>query len=132
MDIHYRLDRMPSPEQVIDLYTNAGLPRPTHDKARIQKMFVHADLVVTAWDGEQLVGLARSINDWVWSCYLADLAVRQEYQKAGVGKALLDLTKQQVGEESMVLLLSVPAAMAYYPKVGMQKVDNGFIIPRTK
>jgi len=95
-------------------------------------MYENSDLVVTAWDGDMLVGVSRCITDWVWSCYLADLAVRNDYQGKGVGKKLVELTKETVGEKSMVLLLSVPDAMEYYPKIGFEKVENGFIIYREK
>jgi predicted N-acetyltransferase YhbS len=132
MEITYRTDIIPTPEQVIELYENAGLPRTTQDKERIRKMVENANLMVTAWDGEVLVGVARSITDWVWSCYLADLAIRHEYRKAGIGKQLIAITKEKVGEQSMVLLLSVPTAMEYYPKVGFTKQESSFIINRTK
>lgn len=130
MEITYHVDRRPTPEQIIALYDSAGLPRPTHDKERIRKMYENSDLIVTAWHNELLVGVSRSVTDWVWSCYLADLAVRPDYQGGGIGKKLIDLTRERVGEQSMVLLLSVPGAMEYYPKVGLEKVDNGFIIHR--
>lgn len=132
MNITYRTDITPTPEQVIELYENSGLSRPTHDKERIRKMVENANLIVTAWDNEVLVGVARSITDWAWSCYLADLAIRHEYKKSGIGKKLIDLTKEKVGEQSMVLLLSVPTAMEYYPKVGFTKQESSFIINRTK
>ena len=77
------------------------------------------------------LGVSRSITDWVWCCYLADLAVRQDYKKAGIGKKLIELTKEKVGEQSMILLLSVPTAMEYYPKVGFTKEDRAFTILRT-
>lgn len=131
MEITYKTDAIPTPKQVIELYENAGLPRPTHDRERIRLMFANANLVVTAWDGELLVGVARSITDWVWSCYLADLAVRKEYQHQGIGKRLTEITKDQVGEQSMVLLLSVPTAMEYYPRVGFSRQESSFIIHRT-
>ena len=95
-------------------------------------MYQNSDLVITAWDGELLVGVARSITDWVWSCYLADLAVRTAYQKMGIGKRLIEMTKEQVGEQSMVLLLSVPTAMEYYPRVGFAKQESSFIIHRDR
>jgi predicted N-acetyltransferase YhbS len=95
-------------------------------------MFANSNLVVTAWDGEILTGISRSITDWCWSCYLADLAVRKEYQKYGIGKKLIELTKEKVGEQSMVLLLSVPTAMEYYPKVGFTKQESSFIINRER
>jgi N-acetylglutamate synthase-like GNAT family acetyltransferase len=132
MEISYRHDITPTAAQVIELYDTAGLPRPTSDSARIQKMIDNADLIVTAWVNDKLIGLSRSITDWVWCCYLADLAVLPDSKKTGIGRKLIELTKQKVGEQSMVLLLSVPTAMEYYPKVGFEKVDNGFIIFREK
>jgi hypothetical protein len=81
MKIIYKEDVIPTSEQIIALYEDAGLPRPTNDIDRIKKMFSNSNLIVTAWDGDLLVGVARSITDWAWSCYLADLAIKQEYQK---------------------------------------------------
>lgn len=130
MDIEYSFDKRPTVDEIIDLYDNAGLPRPTYDRDRIQKMYDNSNLIVTAWDGEQLVGISRSITDWVWACYLSDLAVRHNYKKAGIGNQLINLTKGKVGNQSMVLLLSVPTAMEYYPKVGFKKQESSFIIDR--
>ena len=132
MNIEYRSDIHPTAEQVIQLYDNAGLPRPTTDKARIQKMYDHSNLVITAWDGVQLVGVSRTLTDYCWSSYLADLAVRKEYQAFGIGRKLIELTKEHVGEQSMVLLLSVATAMEYYPKVGFENVGYAFLMKREK
>ena len=132
MEINYKTGILPTADQIIELYENAGLPRPTNDKERIQKMFENSNLVITAWDNELLVGVSRSVTDWVWSCYLADLAVRTGYKKSGIGKKLVELTKKAVGEQSMVLLLSVPSAMEYYPKIGFIKQESSFIINREK
>lgn len=131
-EITYKFDIVPIAEQVIELYDNTGLPRPTNDRERIAKMYENSNLIVTAWDKEILVGVSRCITDWAWSCYLADLAVRQGYKKEGIGKKLIDLTKERVGEETMVLLLSVHTAMEYYPKVGFSKEDRAFTMHRTK
>lgn len=130
MKIDYRIDITPTAEQIIELYENSGLPRPTNDKRRIEKMFQNSNLIITACDGEILVGVSRNITDWVWSCYLADLAVRHEYKKFGIGRKLIKLTKENVGEQSTILLLSVPTAMEYYPKVGFTKQESSFIINR--
>jgi N-acetylglutamate synthase-like GNAT family acetyltransferase len=130
--ITYKFDIVPTAQQVIDLYNDAGLPRPTHDSKRISTMFENSDLIVTAWDESKLVGISRTITDWVWCSYLADLAVSPDYKKSGIGRRLIQLTRERVGELSMVLLLSVPTAMDYYPKVGFTKEDRAFIIHRTK
>ncbi len=132
MNITYCFDKRPLADEVIELYDNAGLPRPTSDKERIQKMFDNSNLVVTAWDNDLLVGVSRSITDWVWACYLSDLAVRDDYKKAGIGRQLINLTREKVGNQSMILLLSVPAAMKYYPKVGFERQESSFIINRAE
>jgi len=128
--ITYKFDVVPTAQQVIELYNDADLPRPTHDPQRIRAMFENSDLIVTAWDENKLVGVSRTITDWVWCSYLADLAVSPGYNRSGIGKQLIELTKKRVGEQSMVLLLSVPMAMDYYPKVGFSKEDRAFIIHR--
>lgn len=132
MNIEYSYEKRPTTEQIIELYDNAGLPRPTYDKERIQKMFENSNLIVTAWDNNLLVGISRSITDWVWSCYLSDLAVRNDYKKRGIGRKLINLTKSKVSEQSMILLLSVPTALEYYPKVGFKKQKSSFIIERAE
>lgn len=132
MPIIYKDDVTPSAKQIITLYNNAGLPRPTHDEERIQKMYEHSNLIVTAWDEDKLVGVSRCITDWCWSCYLADLAVEPGYHKEGIGRKIIEFTREKLGEEVMILLLSVPTAMTYYPKVGFTKEDRAFAIFRTK
>ncbi|GGG04507.1 GNAT family N-acetyltransferase [Pontibacter amylolyticus] len=132
MNITYKSDLTPDTQQIIDLYDSSGINRPTADHARIEKMYANSNLVVTAWDGETLVGIARSLTDFCYACYLSDLAVRKEYQKDGIGRQLIALTKEIIGEQSMLILLSAPAAMDYYPKVGFDKVDNGFMIKRSR
>ena len=132
MEIIYRTDIIPTAEEIIELYDDADLPRPTTDRKRIEEMYDNSNLVITAWNGEILAGVSRSITDFCWCCYLADLAVRKGHQKEGIGKRLVELTKEKAGERSMVLLLSVPTAMEYYPKLGMQQLDNAFIIHREK
>jgi N-acetylglutamate synthase-like GNAT family acetyltransferase len=130
MEIAYKFDTIPNTADIIELYNNSGLIRPTTDKERISKMYAHSNLIVTAWDNDKLVGISRSLTDFCYCCYLSDLAVSKEYQHCGIGKKLIELTKAHIGDQVMLLLLSVDTAMDYYPKVGFQKVENGFIMKR--
>ena len=130
MDIEYKTGVVPPAASIIELYDKAGLPRPTTDADRIARMYAGSNLVISAWQGDKLAGICRCITDWAWSCYLADLAVDPGIQKSGIGKALIDITRENVGEEVMILLLSVPGAMTYYPKVGFVKEDRAFTIFR--
>lgn len=132
MEITYKFDITPTAEQVIELYKNCGLPRPVDDLDRIKRIYKGSNLIVTAWHNNELAGVARCITDGAWSCYLADLAVTTTLKKSGIGKKLIELTQQHLGDEVMILLLSVPDAMEYYPKIGFKTVDNGFMMARKK
>lgn len=132
MTITYHTDITPDTQQIIEVYESAGLNRPTKDAERIRHMYEHSNLIVSAWDNDQLVGVARSLADFCYVCYLADLAVREEYKGKGIGKQLINLTQKAIGEQSTLILLSAPGAMSYYPHIGMQVINNGFIINRKK
>jgi hypothetical protein len=130
MDITFKTGVTPSTSEIIDLYKSSGLNRPVEDEERIAKMYAHSDLVITAWDNDLLVGVSRSVTDFCYCCYLSDLAIRKEYQKAGIGKQLVNLTKETLGDQCTLLLLSAKTAMEYYPRIGMETINNGFIIHR--
>lgn len=132
VEISYKTGILPTVEQVVEVYRSAGLNRPLHDTARMEKMFAQSNLIVTAWAGETLIGVARSVTDFCYCCYLSDLAVRKEYQAKGIGKQLMGITRAQVGDETALLLLSAPGAMTYYPQAGFEKIENGFIIKRKR
>ena len=132
MDVTYQIHSLPNTSQIIALYESSGINRPIHDTVRIEKMYKNSNLVISAWDQDQLVGIARSLTDFCYCCYLSDLAVRQEYQNKGIGKQLIALTQKQIGKQTTLLLLSAPGAMDYYPKTGFEKIPNGFIIHRSE
>jgi N-acetylglutamate synthase-like GNAT family acetyltransferase len=132
MEIIYRTDITPDNGQIIEVYNSSGINRPTADNERIAKMYDNSNLIVTAWDKDKLVGISRSLTDFCYCCYLSDLAVSKDYQRSGIGKKLIELTKNEIGEQTALLLLSAPTAMDYYPKIGFQRIDNAFLIKRTK
>jgi ribosomal protein S18 acetylase RimI-like enzyme len=104
---------------VIALYRSStlGERRPVDDRERMRAMLERANLVVSAWDGERLVGIARSLSDFAWCTYLSDLAVDASYQRRGIGKELVRRT-QELGGRATVVLFAAPAAVEYYPRIG--------------
>ncbi|NMM38425.1 MAG: GNAT family N-acetyltransferase [Glaciimonas sp.] len=128
--IVYAQNRRITPEQLAAVFTRSGINRPVDDLARMEKMLQHGNLLITAWDGANLVGVARALTDFSFCCYLSDLAVDREYQKNGIGQALIEQVRSAIGNDAMLLLLAAPSAMSYYPKVGFEAVANGWIIPR--
>ena len=127
-DITIDTGRPLTAQQLASVFARSGINRPTHDLEHMQKIADTADLLVSAWDGELLVGVARSLTDFCAACYLADLAVDRAYQKRGIGARLVAQVREVLGTEPILLLLAAPSAMDYYPKIGFAAVDNGFII----
>lgn len=130
-NIVYRDDVRITPEQLAAVFQRSGIRRPVEDLPRLADMLRHANLLVTAWDGDCLVGVARALTDFSYCCYLSDLAVDSGYQKAGIGIGLIHHVREMIGERSMLLLLAAPEAMQYYPKVGFDAVANAWMIKRT-
>lgn len=129
-EISYRSDASITPEQLAEVFRSSGLRRPVDDLERIATMLKHANLLVTAWDGERLVGVARALTDFSFCCYLSDLAVVHEYQSRGIGRTLIQRVREAISPRSMLLLRAAPTAMAYYPKIGFAADGNCWIIPR--
>jgi ribosomal protein S18 acetylase RimI-like enzyme len=132
--ITYNINVEPAFEQVLDLYHNSGY-FPIEDKTdieRLKKMIRNANLLVTAWDNNMLVGLSRSLCDFCYCCYLSDLCVRNQYKGFGIGRELVKLTKETAGKECKLILQSNPSAMDFYKKIGMLQIESAFVINREK
>ena len=102
--------------------------RPVDDPAIIADMIRHASLLVSAWDGDRLVGLARTLTDFSYVGYLSDLAVDAEYQRHGIGCELIARTREHMGPRSFLVLLSAPAATGYYPRIGFQPHPSAWVL----
>src|SRR5580692_915472 len=100
MNILYAHDRAVTAHEFIDLLKRSTLAarRPVDAPERVKAMLSHANLLCTAWDGPSLVGVARSVTDFEYSCYVSDLAVDEAYQKMGIGRELLRLTRSRLGK----------------------------------
>lgn len=129
MNIEYRNDYPLNASQFIDILRRStlGQRRPIDNPERIEKMLRHVNVLITAWDGDKLVGVSRALTDFSFCCYLSDLAVDEAYQRRGIGKRLIEETQRAAGHDAKLILLAAPAAVDYYPKVGLQKFAHCYI-----
>jgi GNAT superfamily N-acetyltransferase len=128
--IEYRIGNQLNTDEVIELYraSTLGERRPVDDRDRMGQMIGNANLVITAWDGELLVGISRSLTDFSYVTYLSDLAVRLSHQRHGIGKELIRRTKEESGPQAAIVLLSAPNAADYYPHVGFTHHPQAWIL----
>lgn len=134
MKIEYRVNAPVSADQFIGLLCDStlGERRPVDDRACMEGMVENANLMVTAWCGGKLVGVARSVTDFHYACYLSDLAVHKDHQEKGIGKALQALTQQQLGPRCKLILVAAPSANSYYGHIGYDNNPRCWILPREK
>ena len=127
--IEYKIENDLRAEEFISVLNEStlGERRPVNDFERIKKMLANANLIIVARENGKVVGVARSLTDFSYCTYLSDLAVSKDYQKKGIGVELLRQTKIASGE-AKVILLSAPAAVDYYPKIGMTKHNHCYLL----
>lgn len=129
MAINYQVNPIISVHDLIDILKKStlGLRRPLSDLEAMESMLAHANYYIGAYENGQLVGLARAMTDFVYTTYLADLAVDEKYQHQGIGKELIKMLKKNIPKAKLILL-AAPAAEAYYPKIGMQNHPHCYYI----
>jgi ribosomal protein S18 acetylase RimI-like enzyme len=115
-----------------DVFARSGIRRPATDLPRLQKMLEHGNLLLGAWKDGQLIGVARGLTDFVFCCYLSDLAVDRAYQKMGIGKALLAHVQARLSDQVTTILLAAPTARDYYKPLGFEWAENAWLIPRRR
>ena len=115
-----------TPARIATLYRRAPLLRPTGDRAAIERMFDASSLVISAWHGDRLVGLARVLSDGVLFSFLCDLAVEPDVQGYGIGKKLIDEVLARC-EGTELVLRDSDLSSGFYERLGFRRVENGWI-----
>lgn len=134
MTITYSTERSVTAGQFVDLLDRStlGARRPVDNRRCIEGMLANANVIVTAWHEETLVGIARSVTDFSYCCYLSDLAVDENHQRKGIGKRLIELTRGKLESTCQVILLAAPAAADYYEGIGFEHNARAWMLPPGK
>ncbi len=127
--IAYQIEENLNLEEFRTILINStlGERRPIDRPSILEKMLKYGNLIVTARDNGRLIGVSRSLTDFSYCTYLSDLAVDQAYQNMGIGKELIKRTKQ-ASPDALLILLAAPAAVNYYPKIGLTKYNQCYIL----
>ena len=127
--ISYQVENDLSVEEFTEVLINStvGERRPIDQPDRIANMLKHGNLVVTARDDGKLIGVARSLTDFSFCTYMSDLAVDHRFQRKGIGKELIRLTKREAPKAKLILL-AAPKAVSYYPKIGMTRHEHCYFL----
>jgi GNAT superfamily N-acetyltransferase len=134
--VRWKIDRVSGTDldmsEVLDVYRSSGLGerRPILDTDRFGEMVRNANLIVVCRADDRLAGIARSISDFSYVTYLSDIAVSREYQRQGIGQALIEATRQEA-PQAKIVLLSAPMAVDYYPHIGFSRHNSAWVLDDT-
>ena len=133
-EIEYKTNAQISVTEFLDLLNSStlGERRPVGDLDCIKGMLENSNLIISAWDGSKLIGIARSMTDFHYACYLSDLAVAQTHQRKGIGLRLQQITQDQLQPRCKLILISAPAANDYYPSLGYEPSSRCWVLPRDR
>ena len=114
-----------TPGRIATLYRRAPLLRPTDQPGRLMEAFRNSQLVIAAWSGDRLLGLARVLTDGAQVSYLCDLAVEPDVQGSGLGKRLIEAVMERCTGTELVLRDS-NLSSGFYAHLGFEPIDNGW------
>lgn len=131
MTVRLSLDERPTAAQFIALLDAAGIAhrRPIDKPEIIQAALDRSQVVVTAWDGDELIGALRAITDFHLHCYVGEIAVKPGNQRGGIGLAMQRLVREQLGPECKIKLSSTLEASTYYPRIGYVRPEFFWELP---
>lgn len=134
--VHYAREDSVATDEFARVLAESGLGeiRPIGDEARLAAMLSAANLIVTARldrPAGPLVGIARGVTDFSWFCYLSEVAVSSSAQGLGIGRGLVDEVRRALGPQVAVILASVPGAVSFYERIGMDRLPDCFWFRRT-
>jgi GNAT superfamily N-acetyltransferase len=130
-ELIFSTEDAPAVEEFVDVLRRStlGERRPLHDAACMEAMVQHANLWATCRLDGRLIGVARSLTDFSYCCYLADLAVDQAFARRGIGKRLIEETRARLGPQAKIILLAAPKAVDYYPHIGFTAHPSAWTQP---
>ncbi len=129
MKLRFSLNDNISAQDFVDLLERSGLAqrRPVENTHCIEGMLKHTNLSVSAWQANKLVGIARSVTDFHYACYLSDLAVDSQFQGMGIGRALIDESQKALEDTCKLILLAAPDADSYYEHLGFTRNPRAWV-----
>ena len=130
MPVEYSVNPSIDVDQFIDLLARSTLAerRPVEDRVCMQGMVDNSNLMICAWHEDTLIGIARSMTDFHYACYMSDLAVDQHWQKQGIGRRLIELTRERLQPRCNLILISAPQAEDYYPHLGFGHNSRCYVL----
>lgn len=123
--ISFQVESIIALEEYIFILNDSGLGkrRPMGDSDHLLRMIEGSNLLVTSRENGQLIGFLRGLSDFCYRCFIADLAVAKNYQGKGIGRQLLQFTRD-LAPEARLFLFAAEDAEPFYKKLGFTQHEH--------
>jgi ribosomal protein S18 acetylase RimI-like enzyme len=126
-----RKDVLVDAPALADLFRAVGWYRKANDVPRLARMLEGTTQMVSAWDGERMVGFARAVSDQAYNGYISSVAVHPRWQGKGLGERLITALLEQ-NDEVKFVLTAVPGIQGFYEGLGFTRDPEGMVRYRSR
>ena len=98
----------------------------------LKESFQKSSYVRIAYENEKLVGFGRTVDDGRYYALIVDLLVDPEYQRKGIGTAILKELKDDLDGYIFTSLTATIGKESFYQKQGWKEQMSAFFWPRSK
>ncbi|CAD2079606.1 N-acetyltransferase [Phocicoccus schoeneichii] len=126
MNITYHENRIIDTKELIELYKSVEWSGYYEDTYIMEYILKNSLFHISAWDGEKLVGLVRVVGDVVYIAYIQDILVHPDYQRHGIGKALMEMTLERVRKCRQIVLTTENSekTKGFYKSLGFKEFSE--------
>lgn len=113
-------------EEILRLYAGVGWTAYTEQPEALRRGFDSSLLMLAAYEGAELLGLIRVVGDGQTIVFVQDLLVFPEYQRKGVGSALLRAVLKRYENVRQIELATddTPKTKAFYRSMGFRELSE--------
>lgn len=112
--------------EILGLYASVGWTAYTDDPAALRNGFANSLLTLAAYEEAALAGLIRVVGDGHTVVFVQDILVRPQFQRRGIGSALLQAVLNRYAGVRQIELLTddTPETAAFYRSMGFRELTE--------
>ncbi len=123
--IHYASEKSFSAEQVEKLFLSVGWVSGQYPQ-RLHRALMGSSFVLTAWDGERLVGLVRALDDGELTAYVHYVLVDPAYHGRGIASRMIEQVKERYRDFLYIEVMPEESKnKAFYQRFGFRVMEDG-------
>jgi predicted N-acetyltransferase YhbS len=126
--VAYRLDRAADPVAIAEVYRSVGWERMASDPERLREALLACTEVISAWEGEVAVGVARLLTDQHFHAIILGVAVRPDRQGKGIGSRLVR-NLVALYPDAQYHLWTRNRRFSFYGRLGFEMDDAAMLRP---